>query len=85
MIDDQIVAIPAFQEEGRFSKEQFQTVLSLNGLTPLGFRAKLAEESAVNQAQAGFALSSFATPLMPSCWAHWSKATYFPFYRGERT
>ncbi len=63
MIDDQIVAIPAFQEEGRFSKEQFQTVLSLNGLTPLGFRAKLAEESAVNQAQAGFALSSFATPF----------------------
>lgn len=63
LIDDQILAIPAFQEEGRFSKEQFQNILSLNGLTPLGFRAKLAEESVVNQTQAGFALSGLATPF----------------------
>lgn len=60
-IDENILSIPAFQENGRFSREQFQEVLSMNGLTPLRFRDLLSNDIVANQAQAAFALSSFAS------------------------
>lgn len=63
LIDNQIRSIPAFQVDGRFNREQFQTVLSLNGLTPLSLRDNLGKDSLVNQAQAGFALSGLSTPF----------------------
>ena len=62
-VDETILTIPAFQVDGRFDKEQFQNVLRLNGMTPLSFRDALASDIVVNQAQAAFALSSFATPF----------------------
>ncbi|MCD8524136.1 MAG: SurA N-terminal domain-containing protein [Saccharospirillaceae bacterium] len=62
-IDETIVTIPAFQQEGRFDKEQFQNVLRMNGLSPLTFRASLAEDIKTNQARAAFVLSSVETPF----------------------
>src|SRR5690606_17136994 len=51
-IDETIVTIPAFQLDGRFNREQFQNVLRINGMTPLMFRASLAEDIITNQARA---------------------------------
>lgn len=62
-IDQSIVTIPAFQLDGKFNKEQFQSVLRLNGLTPLSFRNVLAEEIKTDQARAAFVLSSIETPV----------------------
>lgn len=62
-IDEQIVAMPAFQLDGKFSKEQFQNILRLNGWTPLSFRADLANDMKATQARAAFVLSSIDTPF----------------------
>lgn len=61
-VDESIVGIPAFQVEGRFSRDQFQNILRMNGWTPLSFRASLEEDIKVNQARAGFILSNIETP-----------------------
>ncbi|MBE0483741.1 MAG: SurA N-terminal domain-containing protein [Bacterioplanes sp.] len=61
-VDETIVGIPAFQVEGRFSREQFQNILRMNGWSPLSFRASLEEDIKVNQARAGFILSNIETP-----------------------
>jgi peptidyl-prolyl cis-trans isomerase D len=62
-IDEQIVSMPAFQLDGKFSKEQFQNVLRINGWSPLSFRADLANDLKVTQARAAFVLSSIETPF----------------------
>lgn len=62
-VDEAIVTIPAFQLDGRFNREQFQNVLRINGMTPLMFRASLAEDIITNQARAAFILSSLETPF----------------------
>lgn len=62
-IDEQIVAMPAFQLDGKFSKEQFQNILRMNGWTPLSFRADLASDLKVTQARAAFVLSALETPF----------------------
>lgn len=61
-IDRNIVSIPAFQLDGKFSKEQFQSVLRMNGWTPLGFRSLIAEEIKQNQAQSAFDLTTLVAP-----------------------
>lgn len=63
MVDETIVGIPAFQNNGRFDPEQYQDVLRMNGMSPLQFRAALVSDIIVNQAQAGFALTGFTTPF----------------------
>ncbi|WP_430462416.1 SurA N-terminal domain-containing protein [Thalassolituus sp. LLYu03] len=62
-IDQNIISIPAFQQDGRFDKEQFQTVLRMNGLTPLTFRSMLADDIKTNQVRAALVLSSVETPF----------------------
>ena len=62
-IDAQIVSMPAFQLDGKFSKEQFQNILRMNGWSPLSFRNELAGDIKVNQARAAFVLSSVETPF----------------------
>ncbi|MDK2778945.1 MAG: SurA N-terminal domain-containing protein [Pseudomonadota bacterium] len=62
-IDEAIVTIPAFQQEGRFNKEQFQSILRMNGMTPLSFRAAMADDIKTDQARAAFILSSIETPV----------------------
>jgi peptidyl-prolyl cis-trans isomerase D len=63
LIDEMIVTTPAFQSDGIFDREQFINILRINGLTPLTYRAQLAESLKVNQARAAFILSSFTTPF----------------------
>lgn len=60
-IDESIVQEEAFQQNGRFDAEQFRDVLRMNGLTPSSFRAAMANDIIVNQAQAAFALTGIAT------------------------
>jgi len=62
-IDAQIVGMPAFQLDGKFSKEQFQNILRLNGWSPLSFRADLANDLKITQARSAFVLSSVETPF----------------------
>ncbi len=62
-IDESIVTIPAFQQDGKFSRDQFQTVLRMNGMSPMGFRQVLGDEIKTRQAQAAFVLSSMETPV----------------------
>lgn len=64
VIDETILSIPAFQNNGRFDRELYLDVLRMNGMTPIQFRNALAGDIVVNQAQAGFALSGFATPFL---------------------
>ena len=58
-IDEMILTIPAFQLDGKFSKEQFRNILRLNGWTPLSFRESLAQDIKVNQVQLAMSLSEY--------------------------
>lgn len=62
-IDQAIVQEQAFQLNGRFDATQFRDVLRMNGMSPTDFRNAMANDIVINQAQAGFALSSIATPF----------------------
>lgn len=58
-VDEMIVSIPAFQLDGKFNKEQFLSILRLNGWTPLSFRDNLAQDIKVNQAQLAVSLTEY--------------------------
>lgn len=62
-VDETILTMPAFQLEGRFSKEQFQNVLRINGLSPMAFRGMLSDDIKSNQVRAAIILSSVETPF----------------------
>tara|TARA_B100001109_G_scaffold255495_2_gene258780 strand:- start:38125 stop:39942 length:1818 start_codon:yes stop_codon:yes gene_type:complete len=62
-IDESIVTVPAFQQDGKFNKDQFQTVLRMNGMTPMGFRQVVGDEIKTRQSQAAFVLSGIETPV----------------------
>lgn len=62
-IDETILTMPAFQLEGRFSKDQFQNVLRINGLSPMAFRGMLSDDIKSNQVRAAIILSSVETPF----------------------
>lgn len=61
-VDETIVSIPAFQLDGRFSREQFQNILRMNGISPMAFRASLSEDIITNQLRAALVLSSIEVP-----------------------
>lgn len=63
MVDEVIVSVPVFQNGGRFDRDQYVEVLRMNGMSPLQYRQALASDIIVNQSQAAFALSGFATPF----------------------
>ena len=58
-IDEMILTIPAFQLDGKFSKEQFTSILRLNGWSPMSFRESLAQDIKVNQVQLALSLSEY--------------------------
>jgi len=62
-VDKAILAIPAFQIDGKFNKEQFLNVLRMNGWTPMSFRQSLADDIRSNQAQQAVSLTNIATPF----------------------
>ncbi|MFL0807240.1 MAG: SurA N-terminal domain-containing protein [Oceanobacter sp.] len=58
-IDEMILSIPAFQLDGKFNKEQFRSILRLNGWSPLSFRDSLAQDIKVNQVQLALSLTEY--------------------------
>ncbi|MCY0966407.1 SurA N-terminal domain-containing protein [Parathalassolituus penaei] len=61
-IDEAIVTIPAFQLDGNFNKEQFRSILAMNGWTPLTFRENLSQDIIVNQLNAAVVQTTIAAP-----------------------
>ncbi len=55
-----ILAIPALQENGQFSKDRYNVLLSSQGMTPQTFEAKLRQDLAIQAASAGVSDSAFA-------------------------
>lgn len=60
-LDQLILSIPDFQQDGRFDQERFQMVLRSVGMTPLQFRGVLREDILLNQMQSGIAGTEFVT------------------------
>lgn len=61
MIDQIIVATPQFQVDGKFDRNQFESVLRSAGFTPLMYRDLIRKEQLIQQAQMGYMLSEFST------------------------
>jgi peptidyl-prolyl cis-trans isomerase D len=61
MIAAQINSIEAFRQDGRFSKEQYQRVLSYQGMSPGLFEWTLKRELIADQLKNGIALTAAAT------------------------
>jgi peptidyl-prolyl cis-trans isomerase D len=59
---DAIRAISAFQVDGQFSKQVYDSLLTNQGLTPTGFEELQRESLEVRDLQAGIAESTFLTP-----------------------
>ena len=55
-----ILAIPALQENGQFSKDRYGVLLSSQGMTPQSFEAKLRQDLAIQAVSAGVSDSAFA-------------------------
>ena len=60
-LDDMIVAMPQFQQEGRFEKDRFQMLVRSYGMSPLQFRDALSEEVILEQLRAGIVNTEFVT------------------------
>ena len=60
-LDQQILQLPEFQVEGKFSAERFDQVIRQMGYSRLQFRQMLEEEMLIGQVRAGLAGSSFVT------------------------
>ncbi|MFA7553577.1 MAG: SurA N-terminal domain-containing protein [Spongiibacteraceae bacterium] len=61
VIDQAIIAMPQFQEDGRFSSQLYQNVLRSNGYTPAFFKQLMAEDMVVSQLNGAVASSEFIT------------------------
>lgn len=61
-VDQTIVSMPAFQDNGKFSQERYKTLLSSQGYTHSHFKQLLQQELVVNQLHSGIANSDFVTP-----------------------
>ena len=55
-----IMAIPALQENGQFSKDRYDVLLRSQGMTPQSFEAKLRQDLAIQAASVGVSDSAFA-------------------------
>ena len=62
LIDSVLLQIPAFQSAGRFSMEQFYTVLQAINYTKFQFLTDIKKTLLINQAQQGIVQSAFALP-----------------------
>ncbi len=63
LVADAIQNIPAFKnEQGQFSKQRYQELLSRQGMSPAGFEADLARDIASQQLSTALAKTAFVTP-----------------------
>ncbi|MET1080154.1 MAG: SurA N-terminal domain-containing protein [Pseudomonas sp.] len=60
-LDQQILRLPEFQVEGKFSPDRFDQVIRQMGYTRLQFRSMLEEEMLIGQVRASLSASSFVT------------------------
>jgi len=60
-IQEEILKIPAFQNDGKFDAEQYRQVLALNGMSPLSFEERLRQEIASRDLPAQVAATAVAT------------------------
>lgn len=60
-VQQEILQLPNFQENGQFSPERFQQILSNNNITPEQFLASLQNSLLVDQLSTGIHTSSFLT------------------------
>lgn len=61
VVDQTIIAMPAFQENNQFSPERYQMLLRNQGYTPAYFKHLLQQELVVNQLHSGVVESDFVT------------------------
>lgn len=61
-INSEIVAEPAFQQDGVFNQDRFLQILRIQGLTPALYQKSIAEDTVINQLQFAIANTSFVTP-----------------------
>ncbi|MGI1671354.1 MAG: SurA N-terminal domain-containing protein [Neptuniibacter sp.] len=59
MIDQMILATKEFQQDGTFSREQFEITLRNAGMTPLSFRNLIRKEKLAEQERIAYMLSAF--------------------------
>ena len=62
MVFESIEAIPAFQEDGKFSSETYRSRLAAQGYSPTRFEQQLRDALVVDQMRAGILDSAFAPP-----------------------
>jgi peptidyl-prolyl cis-trans isomerase D len=60
LLAERIAAIPAFQEEGKFSKTRYEGLLRQQGMTPVGFEARLRQDIVLQ----GYQQAVTSTPLV---------------------
>lgn len=60
-INQSIVEMPEFQEDGQFSPVLFQSILRAQGMSASAFRDMLREEILIQQLRTGFAASAFSS------------------------
>lgn len=58
-LQDMIAAVPAFQEEGKFSLQRYETMVRAQGMTPAVFEGRLAQDIRVQQLVMAVADASF--------------------------
>lgn len=61
-LDEQIVSVPQFQQDGVFSRERYQQLLRSMGYTAVGYKQLLEREMLLTQQASGVSGSSFVTP-----------------------
>lgn len=67
-IDKTILSIPAFQKDGKFDAEQFRYLLGAQNMTPMSFRAALAQDIKVAQVNQLLAINDFSTEAQADIW-----------------
>ncbi len=60
-LDQMIISMPEFQQDGRFDQSRFQMLVRNFGMTPLQFKQMLKEENLLIHLRSGFAASEFVT------------------------
>lgn len=60
-VDQTILSMPQFQEDGKFSPDRYQALLRNQGYTPAYFKQLLQQELLINQLQSGVVDSDFVT------------------------
>lgn len=61
-LDELITSAPQFQQDGKFSPQQYTMLLRNMGYTPTGYKLQLTKDLLGNQLTAGFVNSAFVTP-----------------------